>query len=178
MQVWSAIGREFTIATNQVDFAVPARFGLKYRTADNTDEIPLCIHRAPLGTHERFIGFLIEHYAGNFPLWLAPEQVRILPFLSHSTVVEDAPVVEYVQAIHRELRRAGVRATLDLTTDNIKGKIARAEEMKVHTMLVVGKRDLESGQVSVRVHGKGNLGAQPRAEVVAGLLAAIKARRP
>ena len=79
VQVWSAIGREFTIATNQVDFAVPARFGLVYKTRENTEATPLCIHRAPLGTHERFIGFLIEHYAGNFPLWLAPEQVRILP---------------------------------------------------------------------------------------------------
>ena len=72
VQVWSAIGREFTIATNQVDFAVPARFGLVYKTRENTEATPLCIHRAPLGTHERFIGFLIEHYAGNFPLWLAP----------------------------------------------------------------------------------------------------------
>ena len=74
VQVWSAIGREFTIATNQVDFAVPAKFGLVYRDKDNTDKTPLCIHRAPLGTHERFIGFLIEHYAGNFPLWLAPDR--------------------------------------------------------------------------------------------------------
>ena len=74
VQVWSVIGREFTLATNQVDFAVPARFGLTYRDKDNTDKTPLCIHRAPLGTHERFIGFLIEHYAGNFPLWLAPSR--------------------------------------------------------------------------------------------------------
>ena len=79
VQVWSVIGREFTIATNQVDFAQPRRFNLVYKDRDNTEKIPLCIHRAPLGTHERFIGFLIEHYAGNFPLWLAPEQVRILP---------------------------------------------------------------------------------------------------
>ena len=80
VQVWSAIGREFTIATNQVDFAQPKRFraGLQ-KIATTPDKTPLCIHRAPLGTHERFIGFLIEHYAGNFPLWLAPEQVRVLP---------------------------------------------------------------------------------------------------
>src|SRR5438093_10509973 len=78
VQVWSVIGREFTLATNQVDFAVPARFGLTYRDKDNSNKTPLCIHRAPLGTHERFIGFLIEHYAGNFPRWLAPEQVRVL----------------------------------------------------------------------------------------------------
>ena len=91
VQVWSAIGREFTIATNQVDFAVPERFGLVYKDKDNTEKTPLCIHRAPLGTHERFIGFLIEHYAGNFPLWLAPEQVRILP------IGDEAPLVEYAR---------------------------------------------------------------------------------
>ena len=78
VQVWSVIGREFSIATNQVDFAQPRNFDLRYKDRDNIDKIPICIHRAPLGTHERFIGFLIEHYAGNFPLWLAPEQVRIL----------------------------------------------------------------------------------------------------
>jgi threonyl-tRNA synthetase len=93
VQVWSVIGREFTLATNQVDFAVPAKFGLVYRDKDNTDKTPLCIHRAPLGTHERFIGFLIEHYAGNFPLWLAPEQVRVL------TIGDDEPLVNYAKAI-------------------------------------------------------------------------------
>ncbi|HET6889040.1 MAG TPA: threonine--tRNA ligase, partial [Candidatus Udaeobacter sp.] len=77
VQAWSVIGREFSIATNQVDFAQPRNFDLRYKDRDNTDKIPICIHRAPLGTHERFIGFLIEHYAGNFPLWLSPEQVRI-----------------------------------------------------------------------------------------------------
>ncbi len=101
VQVWSAIGREFSIATNQVDFAVPERFGLVYKDRDNTDKTPLCIHRAPLGTHERFIGFLIEHYAGNFPLWLAPEQVRILP------IGDEAPLVDYARAIQAELRAQG-----------------------------------------------------------------------
>ena len=79
VQVWSVIGREFTLATNQVDFAQPRSFDLRYKDRDNVDKIPICIHRAPLGTHERFIGFLIEHYAGNFPLWLSPEQVRVSP---------------------------------------------------------------------------------------------------
>jgi threonyl-tRNA synthetase len=171
VQVWSAIGREFTIATNQVDFAVPSRFGLTYKDRDNTSKTPLCIHRAPLGTHERFVGFLIEHYAGNFPLWLSPEQVRILP------IGDEEPLVNYAKAIQAELRAAGVRATLDSGTDPIKAKIASAEQMKVHTMLVLGHRDLEAGNVSVRVHGKGNLGAKPRAEVIADLLASIKERR-
>jgi len=171
VQVWSAIGREFTIATNQVDFAVPKRFGLVYKDRDNTEKTPLCIHRAPLGTHERFIGFLIEHYAGNFPLWLAPEQVRIL------TIGDEEPLVEFAKSIHAELRSHEVRADLDLSTDKINGKIQRAEQQKVHTMLVIGKRDLESGAVSVRVHGRGNLGAKPRAEAMVDILAAIKERR-
>jgi threonyl-tRNA synthetase len=171
VQVWSVIGREFTLATNQVDFAVPARFGLTYRDKDNTDKTPLCIHRAPLGTHERFIGFLIEHYAGNFPLWLAPEQVRVL------TIGEDAPLVACAKAIIAELRAKQVRAEGDFGSDKINGKIQRAEEAKVHTMLVIGPRDLEAGNVSVRVHGKGNLGAKPKAEVVAGIFDAIGERR-
>lgn len=171
VQVWSAIGKEFTIATNQVDFAVPARFGLKYKTRDNTEETPLCIHRAPLGTHERFIGFLIEHYAGNFPLWLSPEQVRVLP------IGDEEPLVEYARSVVAELRGHGVRATLDASGDPIKAKIADAETMKVHTMLVIGSRDLEAEALSVRVHGKGNLGAKPRSEVVIDLLASIKERR-
>ena len=85
--------REFTIATNQVDFAVPRNSVSSTRTRENTEATPLCIHRAPLGTHERFIGFLIEHYAGNFPLWLAPEQVRVLP------IGDEAPLLEYGQGI-------------------------------------------------------------------------------
>ena len=171
VQVWSAIGREFTIATNQVDFAVPRRFGLVYKDRDNLEKTPLCIHRAPLGTHERFIGFLIEHYAGNFPLWLAPEQVRIL------TIGIEEPLLDFARSIHAELRTREVRAELDLSTDKINGKIQRAEQRKVHTMLVIGKRDLESNAVSVRVHGKGNLGAKPSGEVVADILAAIRERR-
>jgi threonyl-tRNA synthetase len=171
VQVWSVIGREFTLATNQVDFAVPRKFGLVYRDKDNTDKTPLCIHRAPLGTHERFIGFLIEHYAGNFPLWLAPEQVRVL------TIGEEAPLVDYAKKIVAELRSNMVRAEGDYGTDKINGKIQRAEEAKVHTMLVIGGRDMDAGAVSVRVHGKGNLGAKPKGEVVADILAAIKERR-
>jgi threonyl-tRNA synthetase len=171
VQAWSAIGREFSIATNQVDFAQPRRFDLRYKDRDNIDKIPLCIHRAPLGTHERFIGFLIEHYAGNFPLWLAPEQVRILP------IGDEAKVLEYSMSILNELRAHQVRAEIDKSSDNINGKIQRAEQMKVHTMFVIGKRDVEADAVSVRVHGKGNLGAKPRSEAVADILASIKERR-
>src|SRR3569832_992668 len=142
VQVWSVAGREFTIATNQVDFAVPPRFGLVYKDRDNTEKTPLCIHRAPLGTHERFIGFLIEHYAGNFPLWLAPEQVRVL------TIGDDEALVAYAKEIVKELRANMVRAESDFGTDKINGKILRAEEAKVHTMLVIGFRDMEAGNLS------------------------------
>jgi len=170
VQVWSAIGREFTIATNQVDFAVPAKFGLVYKDRDNTLKTPLCIHRAPLGTHERFIGFLIEHYAGNFPLWLAPEQVRIL------TIGDDEPLLNYAKAISQELRANFVRVVNDFGSDPIKAKISNAEHAKVHTMLVIGGRDLEAGNVSVRLHSKGPQGAKAKGEVVAEILVAIKER--
>ena len=170
VQVWSVIGREFTLATNQVDFAVPRRMNLVYKDRDNTEKTPLCIHRAPLGTHERFIGFLIEHYAGNFPLWLAPEQVRILP------IGDEPELLRYARAVHAELRANQVRAEIDESTDKINGKIQRAEQMKVHTMLVIGKRDMDANAVSVRLHGKGNLGAKPSAEVIRGILSAIKQR--
>jgi threonyl-tRNA synthetase len=171
VQVWSAIGREFTIATNQVDFAVPAKFGLVYRDKDNVDKTPLCIHRAPLGTHERFIGFLIEHYAGNFPLWLAPDQVRVI------TLNDDAALIDYAKPIVAELRANMVRVDSDFSATPFKAKISNAEQLRVHTMLVIGGRDMEAGAVSVRLHGKGNIGAKPKAEAVADILAAIKERR-
>src|SRR5438552_4767785 len=171
VQAWSAIGREFSIATNQVDFAQPRRFNLVYKDKDNTEKTPICIHRAPLGTHERFIGFLIEHYAGNFPLWLSPEQMRIL------TIGDDAKLLDYSVSILKELRAHQVRAEIDESTDQINGKIQRAEQMKVHMLLVLGNRDMEADAVSVRIHGKGNLGAKPRAEAIAELLSSIKERR-
>ncbi len=171
VQVWSAIGREFTIATNQVDFAVPAKFGLHYRDRDNSEKTPLCIHRAPLGTHERFIGFLIEHYAGNFPLWLAPEQVRVV------TLNDDQALIDYAEPIVRSLRAAMVRAEGDFGSDPVKAKIAEAEKARVHTMLVIGHRDVEAGNVSVRLHGKGNVGARPTSEVVEEIIASIRERR-
>jgi threonyl-tRNA synthetase len=169
VQVWSVIGREFTLATNQVDFAVPAKFGLVYRDKDNTDKTPLCIHRAPLGTHERFIGFLIEHYAGNFPLWLAPDQVRVLPITEAQ--------LDYAKGIVSELRAQQVRAELEFSNDKLMGRILRAEETRVHHILVVGQREQEANAVAVRIHGQGQQGVKPRAEVVADILAAIRERR-
>ena len=168
VQVYSISGREFTIATNQVDFAVPKRFGLEYKTRDNKPEIPLCIHRAPLGTHERFIAFLIEHYAGNFPLWLAPEQVRVLPF------GEDQ--INFAKHTVSHLRKNGVRTSIDTTSDKIGARIRRAETEKVHTILLIGKREQESNSLAVREHGKGDLGSKPKEEVISTLLERIQTR--
>jgi threonyl-tRNA synthetase len=171
VQVWSAIGREFTIATNQVDFAVPAKFGLTYRDKDNSNKTPLCIHRAPLGTHERFIGFLIEHYAGNFPLWLAPDQVRVI------TLNDDAALIEYAKPIVAELRANMVRVDSDFSATPFKAKISNAEQLRVHTMLIIGGKDMEAGAVSVRLHHGGPQGAKPKSEVIAQILADIKERK-
>jgi threonyl-tRNA synthetase len=140
--IWSAIGREFTLATNQVDFAVPERFDLKFVNKAGADEIPLCIHRAPLGTHERMIGFLIEHYAGAFPVWLAPEQVRVIPITDGQN--------EYATQVAAQLREQGVRASADLNSERMNAKIRSAQLMKVPYMLVVGENERTSETVSLR----------------------------
>lgn len=168
VQVWSISGREFTIATNQVDFAVPRRFGLVYRDKDNTDKTPIVIHRAPLGTHERFIGFLIEHYGGNFPLWLSPEQVRILPVTENQ--------IGYAEEIARRLKSNFVRATVEFSNDKLQGRVLKAEEARVYMMLVVGQREQQANTVSVRIHGKGDQGIHPLDEVINKTLTAIKER--
>ncbi len=142
VQGWSAIGREFTLATNQVDFAQPASFDLTFVNSNGEDEMPLCIHRAPLGTHERTLGFLIEHYAGNFPVWLSPEQVRMIP-------ISDAHH-DYVSDIVKRLRALGVRAEADLSSERMQRKIREAQLMKVPYMPVVGNREMEEGNVALR----------------------------
>ncbi len=142
VQIWSAIGREFTLATNQVDFAVPERFDLKFINRHGEEETPLCIHRAPLSTHERMIGFLIEHYAGAFPVWLSPEQVRIIPITdSHN---------EYAVQLEKRLRAEFVRARADLGSERMNAKIRKAQGFKVPYMLVVGDREVAEGTVSLR----------------------------
>ena len=151
VQVWSAIGREFTLATNQVDFAVPARFGLTFRNSNNEMETPICIHRAPLGTHERFIGFLIEHYAGNFPLWLAPKQVSILPISEKFN--------GYAKKVLQLLRNSDIRGLVDDRDEKIGKKIRDAEVKKVPYMLIIGEKEEAEGTVSIRQHGKGDQGS-------------------
>ncbi len=142
VQIWSAIGREFSLATNQLDFGVPPRFNLTFTNQQGELETPWCIHRAPLGAHERFIGFLIEHYAGNFPVWLAPEQVRIIPITDGQN--------EYAGQIAARLKANGVRAQAMLDSDRMQAKIRQAQEMKVPYMLIVGEREAEAGTVSLR----------------------------
>ncbi len=150
IQIYSAIGREFTLATNQVDFAQGKRFDLKYTNAQNQDEYPIIIHRAPLSTHERFIGFLIEHYAGNFPLWLAPKQISILP-------ISDK-FAEYAEQISQALQQKEFRTNVDLRSEKIGKKIRDAEMMKIPYMLVIGEKEVENKQISARKHGKGDIG--------------------
>jgi threonyl-tRNA synthetase len=142
VQIWSVIGKEFSLATNQVDFAVPARFDLKFTNREGNDEVPLCIHRAPLSTHERMIGFLIEHYAGNFPVWLSPEHVRVIPITDGQN--------EYANQIVQQLRDNGIRVSADISAQRMNAKIRAAQLMKVPYMLVVGENEMKAGQVSLR----------------------------
>jgi threonyl-tRNA synthetase len=143
VQIWSVIGKEFSLATNQVDFAQPARFDLKFINRQGVEEMPLCIHRAPLSTHERMIGFLIEHYAGNFPVWLSPEHVRVIPITDGQN--------EYAQGIVQQLRGQSIRASADISAQRMNAKIRAAQLMKVPYMLVVGENEMKANQVSLRV---------------------------
>jgi len=142
VQIKSAIGREFTLATNQVDFAVPARFGLEYVDEHNERRTPLCIHRAPLSTHERLIGFLIEHFAGDFPVWLAPEQVRIVPIADRH--------VGYARELQRRLGAVGLRGEVDESNERMNAKIRDAELYKVPYIAVVGDQEEQAGTLSFR----------------------------
>ena len=169
VQIWSIIGREFTLATNQVDFAQGKRFNLSFTNKDNEPETPLIIHRAPLGTHERFIGFLLEHYAGKFPVWLAPLQAKILP-------ISDK-FMPYAQEVLAELRKAGVRAEIDDRNEKIGKKIRDTEMMKVPYMLVIGEKEATEGQLSIRRQGKGDLGMVDKAAFISQIHQEIVERK-
>ena len=169
VQVWSAIGKEFTLATNQVDFAIPSKFGLTYTTEEGTEETPICIHRAPLSTHERMIGFLIEHYGGDFPLWLAPVQVAILP------VSEKAN--EYANEVYKKLFDSEIKVKLDDRPDKIGAKIRQAEIDKINVMIIVGEKEKETDTISVRRRFIGDLGTMKLDELIIQLNEEIKQRR-
>ena len=168
VQIYSVIGREFTLATNQVDFSQGRSFKLQYTTQDNASETPLIIHRAPLGTHERFIGFLLEHYAGKLPVWLSPVQAKILP-------ISDK-FIDYANDVRGKLRAAGVRVEIDERSEKIGKKIREAELSRVPYMLVIGEKEVNEGKVAIRRQGKGDAGTQTIEEFINTITAEIKNR--
>lgn len=169
VQIWSAIGREFTLATNQVDFNSGNKFKLSYVNQNNQPEVPLIIHRAPLGTHERFIGFLLEHYAGKFPVWLAPLQVKILP-------ISDK-FMEFAEGVKKQLKAAGVRVEIDDRSEKIGKKIRDTELQRVPYMLVVGEKETLENKLSVRRQGKGDSGMQDTQVFIDAIIQEIHERK-
>ncbi len=149
--VKDVIGREWQLGTVQVDYNLPERFGLEYIGPDNAPHRPVMIHRAPFGSMERFVGVLIEHFAGKFPTWLSPEQVRILPI--------SEKFFESADVVYRQLREAGVRVTVDTTNDKVGAKIRLAQLARIPYMLIIGAKEQESNEVSVRHRDRGDEGA-------------------
>jgi threonyl-tRNA synthetase len=166
--VRDCLGRQWQLGTVQLDYVLPERFGLEYIGPDNQPHRPVMIHRAPLGSMERFMGILIEHFAGAFPLWLAPEQVRVLPISDKTS--------EYAGRVLKDLLADGLRATADLRPEKVGAKIRDAQLEKVPVMLVVGPKEAETLSVSVRDRADGDLGSRPLAEVIARLQAESQSR--
>jgi threonyl-tRNA synthetase len=166
--VQDALGRTWQLGTVQVDYVMPERFNLEYMGSDGQKHRPVIIHRAPFGSLERFIGVLIEHYAGEFPLWLAPVQVVVLP-------ITDAQM-EYARDVHRELTAAGIRAEFDERNEKIGYKIREWETKKTPYMLVIGDKERQNGTVAVRKHKHGDQGAVERAAFISSLQNAIAAK--
>jgi len=156
VQIFSAIGKEFTVGTNQLDFSVPKKFDLTYTDSDGQEKTPLCLHRAPLSTHERFIGFLLEHYAGAFPLWLSPVQVIVIALSDKYN--------EYAEQTKKKIESSFIRVETDTRDESVSRKIRDAEERKIPYMLVVGEKEQENGTVAVRVRSQKE---QREAQIVA-----------
>ncbi len=167
--VKDVIGREWQLGTVQVDYNLPERFNLSYTGPDNKPHRPVMIHRAPFGSMERFVGVLIEHFNGAFPLWLSPEQVRVLPVSGKSD--------DYARRVETMLREAGVRVTADLANDRVQGKIKNAAEWKVPYTVIVGPRDEEAGNVSLRAFGLNEaLGTMPLTDFVEAIKTEIRTK--
>ncbi len=167
-QVKSAIGREFTASTNQIDLFMPGKFGLVYTGEDGTEHQPVCLHRAPLGTHERFIGFLIEHFAGRFPMWLAPEQVAVLPISPEQH--------EAAKNLHAELQVAGIRSVLEDGSDTLNKRVRDCQLRQIPAILVIGDKEVEADTVALRtLDGKTQYGLA-RTAFVERVLSAIRER--
>jgi threonyl-tRNA synthetase len=168
VQIWSAIGREFSLATNQVDFAQPARFNLTFVNQHGQEETPLCIHRAPLSTHERMVGFLLEQYAGKFPVWLSPDQACVVPITEAHN--------EYADNLARRLREANIRAKADLGTERMNAKIRQAQLLQIPYMLVVGDQEVANGTVSLRKRDGSRQNDLPVGEFIATVQERIATR--
>jgi threonyl-tRNA synthetase len=151
--ITDALGRSWQCGTCQLDFFMPGRFELAYTTPDNTERVPVLIHRALLGSIERFLGILVEHYAGEFPTWLAPVQARVLPIADRH--------FDFASHVEAELRARGVRCELDSRSESVGKKIRDAELAKVPYMLVVGDKEEEQSAISLRRHRQGDLGLMP-----------------
>ena len=167
--ITDAIGRSWQLGTVQLDYYMPEQFELTYTGADNAEHRPVMIHRALMGSFERFIGILIEHYAGEFPLWLAPVQAGVLPIADRH--------LEYARQVADELRRRGLRAEVDERSESIGKKIREAEVLKTPYMLVVGDQEQEAGTVSMRRHREGDVGTISTAEFAERALREIAERR-
>jgi threonyl-tRNA synthetase len=168
LHMTDSIGRSWQMGTIQLDFQMPERFGITYAGEDNAEHTPAMIHRALFGAFERFIGILIEHYAGAFPVWLAPVQVIVVPVADRHN--------EYAEQVVADLTSSGLRAEVDLRSESVGKKIAEAETQRVPRILVVGDRELESGTVSVRVRGEGDTGAQPLSDLRDEVLLSVASR--
>jgi threonyl-tRNA synthetase len=167
--VRDCIGREWQLGTVQLDYNLPERFKLEYIGPDNKAHRPVMIHRAPFGSMERFMGILIEHFAGAFPLWLAPEQVRVLPISDKYN--------EYGRKVEAELKEKGFRVTGDYRPDKVNAKVREAQLQKVPYMLVVGEKEQAAGTVAVRERSQGDVGVMPLAELLATLEREVRERR-
>ena len=160
-----ALGREWQLSTIQIDFVQPERLGCKYIGSDGKEHTPVVIHRAVTGSTERFLGVLIEHFAGAFPVWLAPVQAVLIPIADRH--------IEYVESVAAQLKEAGIRVEVDSGSDRMQNKIRNAQMQKVPYMLVAGDREAEAGQVAVRLRSNENLGAMPVSDfegIVSGLV--------
>lgn len=168
-QIFSSIGRSFTASTNQLDLYMGKRFSLEYTDKDGSRKTPFIIHRAPLGTHERFIGFLIEHFAGNFPLWLSPTQVKIVPVRENHN--------EYAKKVFALLKENNIRAEFDDANENLGTKVREAKNSKTPYWIVIGDKEIEANKVTLESRDKGNLGQMTTEEIIAKLLKEIREKK-
>ncbi len=169
VQVRSVVGKEETIATNQLDFVIPSRFGLEFTNERGEKEIPVIIHRAIMGSFDRFFAFYLEHTAGNFPVWIAPEQARLIPISDRH--------LEYAKALETHMRSIGLRVTTDASSERMQAKIRDAELSKIPYILIVGDKEVQNNAVSVREHGQGDRGQLLSAQLFEELIERINSRR-